>query len=124
MATLTRLLLPLALLVAVFILLRGHNQPGGGFIAGLITAVALIVQYLANGAQWTHQRMSSDSRPLIACGARDRRLHRAGELGCSATPSSPRPSAICTGPWSANSNWPRRWRSTSASSSSSSAPRC
>ncbi|MDO9465702.1 MAG: MnhB domain-containing protein, partial [Thiobacillus sp.] len=57
MATLTRILLPLALLVAVFILLRGHNQPGGGFIAGLITSVALIVQYLANGAVWTHQRM-------------------------------------------------------------------
>jgi multicomponent K+:H+ antiporter subunit A len=62
MATLTRILLPLALLVAVFILLRGHNQPGGGFIAGLITAVALIVQYLANGAQWTHQRMAA-TRP-------------------------------------------------------------
>jgi multicomponent K+:H+ antiporter subunit A len=68
MATLTRILLPLALLVAVFILLRGHNQPGGGFIAGLITSVALIVQYLANGAQWTHQRMASDSHPLIAWG--------------------------------------------------------
>jgi len=50
MATLTQLLLPLALLVAVFILLRGHNQPGGGFIAGLVTAVALIVQYLAHGS--------------------------------------------------------------------------
>ena len=68
MATLTRLLLPLALLVAVFILLRGHNQPGGGFIAGLITAVALIVQYLANGAAWTHQRLSADSHPLLVWG--------------------------------------------------------
>ncbi|MHB1145936.1 MAG: monovalent cation/H+ antiporter subunit A [Thiobacillus sp.] len=68
MATLTRILLPLALLVAAFILLRGHNQPGGGFIAGLITAVALIVQYLANGAAWTHRRMASDSHPLIAWG--------------------------------------------------------
>ena len=68
MATLTQILLPLALLVAVFILLRGHNQPGGGFIAGLITAVALIVQYLANGTHWTHQRMPSDSHPLIAWG--------------------------------------------------------
>jgi multicomponent K+:H+ antiporter subunit A len=68
MATLTRILLPLALMVAAFILLRGHNQPGGGFIAGLITAVALIVQYLANGAAWTHQRMASDNHPLIAWG--------------------------------------------------------
>ncbi|MFN3716336.1 MAG: monovalent cation/H+ antiporter subunit A [Thiobacillus sp.] len=68
MATLTRLLLPLALLVAVFIFLRGHNQPGGGFIAGLVTAVALIVQYLANGAAWTHQRLSADSHPLLFWG--------------------------------------------------------
>jgi multicomponent K+:H+ antiporter subunit A len=68
MATLTRILLPLALLVSLFILLRGHNQPGGGFIAGLIMAVALIVQYLANGAEWTQQRMASDSHPLIAWG--------------------------------------------------------
>ena len=68
MATLTRILLPLALLVAVFILLRGHNQPDDDFIAGLITSVALIVQYLANGAHWTDQRMASDSHPLIAWG--------------------------------------------------------
>jgi multicomponent K+:H+ antiporter subunit A len=49
MATFARLLLPLALLVSVFIFLRGHNLPGGGFIAGLVTAIALIMQYLANG---------------------------------------------------------------------------
>ncbi|NEV61244.1 monovalent cation/H+ antiporter subunit A [Thiorhodococcus minor] len=68
MAALTRLLLPLALLVSVFIFLRGHNQPGGGFIAGLITAVALIMQYLANGVAWTHERMSSNMHPLIGVG--------------------------------------------------------
>jgi multicomponent K+:H+ antiporter subunit A len=68
LSTLTRILLPLALLVAVFILLRGHNQPGGGFIAGLITAVALIVQYLASGAAWTHHRMALAGHPLIVWG--------------------------------------------------------
>ncbi|NEX21451.1 monovalent cation/H+ antiporter subunit A [Thiorhodococcus mannitoliphagus] len=68
MAALTRLLLPLALLVSVFIFLRGHNQPGGGFIAGLITAVALIMQYLTNGVAWTHQRMSDNMHPLIGAG--------------------------------------------------------
>ncbi|MBN2885481.1 MAG: monovalent cation/H+ antiporter subunit A [Chromatiaceae bacterium] len=68
MAALTRLLLPLALLVSVFIFMRGHQLPGGGFIAGLITAVALIMQYLANGVEWTHQRLRGNMLPLIAGG--------------------------------------------------------
>ena len=68
MATLTQLLLPLALLVAAFILLRGHNQPGGGFIAGLVTAVALIVQYLAHGGAWMRERLSGATQPVIAAG--------------------------------------------------------
>ncbi len=68
MASLTRLLLPLALLVSVFILLRGHNLPGGGFIAGLVTAVALIMQYMANGVAWTHARLSANMHPAIAAG--------------------------------------------------------
>jgi len=56
------------LLVSVFIFLRGHNLPGGGFIAGLITAIALIVQYLANGVSWTHARLPERTQPLIAAG--------------------------------------------------------
>jgi len=68
MALLTRLLLPLSLLVAVYILLRGHNLPGGGFIAGLVTAVALVMQYLANGVAWTRARLPGNLNPLIATG--------------------------------------------------------
>jgi len=68
MASLTRLLLPLALLVSVFIFLRGHNVPGGGFIAGLVTAVALIMQYLANGVAWTHARLPGNMHPMIGFG--------------------------------------------------------
>ncbi|MFB2537886.1 MULTISPECIES: monovalent cation/H+ antiporter subunit A [unclassified Acinetobacter] len=42
-------ILALALVVSLYIFLRGHNLPGGGFIAGLITSMALIVQYIALG---------------------------------------------------------------------------
>lgn len=44
-----RFLLPLALAVAAYIFWRGHNLPGGGFVAGLITAAALVLQYMALG---------------------------------------------------------------------------
>jgi multicomponent K+:H+ antiporter subunit A len=45
-----RLMLPLAWWSA-YIFWRGHNLPGGGFIAGLITAVALVLQYMAQGQE-------------------------------------------------------------------------
>ncbi len=41
--------LPVAMVVAIYIFMRGHNMPGGGFIAGLVTAVALVLQYMAMG---------------------------------------------------------------------------
>ncbi len=68
MQTLTRLLFPLMLMVAVFVFIRGHNLPGGGFIAGLIAAVALIVQYLANGIAWSSARLKVDMHTVIAGG--------------------------------------------------------
>lgn len=57
---LMRPLLPLALVVSVFILLRGHNLPGGGFIAGLITGIALMLQYLASGIEFAQSRLRID----------------------------------------------------------------
>ena len=68
LASLSRVLLPLALLVSVFIFLRGHNLPGGGFIAGLITAVALILQYLASGVQWTQARLPFNYQGMTGLG--------------------------------------------------------
>lgn len=61
-------LLPLALLVSFYIFLRGHNMPGGGFIAGLITSVALIQQYIAHGVDWVKPRIKFDYQTLIALG--------------------------------------------------------
>ena len=42
-------LLPLLLLFAIFILLRGHYKPGGGFLGGLIAAIAFVLHAFANG---------------------------------------------------------------------------
>lgn len=61
-------LLPLALLVSVYILLRGHNLPGGGFIAGLITSIALIQQYIAHGVDWVKDRLKIDYQKVIGSG--------------------------------------------------------
>ncbi|MDO9283590.1 MAG: monovalent cation/H+ antiporter subunit A [Aquabacterium sp.] len=44
-----RLVLPLALVFSAYLFWRGHNLPGGGFIAGLVTAVALVLQSMALG---------------------------------------------------------------------------
>jgi len=64
----TRALLPLALTVGVFILLRGHNMPGGGFVAGLVIGVALIMQYMASGYAWADRQMRIDYHALIGVG--------------------------------------------------------
>jgi multicomponent K+:H+ antiporter subunit A len=61
-------LLPLAILVSVYIFLRGHNVPGGGFIAGLITSVAIIQQYIAHGVQWIKPRVKLNYQWIIAGG--------------------------------------------------------
>jgi len=68
LAMISQALLPLALLVSAYIFLRGHNLPGGGFIAGLITAVAIIQQYIANGVIFMHKRLKLDYQYLIASG--------------------------------------------------------
>jgi multicomponent K+:H+ antiporter subunit A len=61
-------LLPIALLVAVFLFLRGHNEPGGGFIAALVAGVALILQHVANGARETQAQIRHDPRTYIGGG--------------------------------------------------------
>jgi multicomponent K+:H+ antiporter subunit A len=56
-AVIGRLLLPMAGVVSVFFLLRGHNEPGGGFVGGLVMATGFIAQYLVNGTLWVESRL-------------------------------------------------------------------
>ncbi|MGO1542639.1 MAG: monovalent cation/H+ antiporter subunit A [Luteimonas sp.] len=50
-ADLTQLLFPLTLTVSIYLFLRGHNAPGGGFIAGLAIAVPVLIKYVLQGAR-------------------------------------------------------------------------
>jgi len=52
-----RLMYPAAGVLAAFLLLRGHDLPGGGFVAGLVVAIAVILQYMAGGTHQTEARL-------------------------------------------------------------------
>ncbi|WP_214001836.1 monovalent cation/H+ antiporter subunit A [Acinetobacter variabilis] len=57
-------ILPVALVVSLYIFMRGHNLPGGGFIAGLITSLALIIQYVAIGQDHAEKMLGAKSGRL------------------------------------------------------------
>ncbi|MFW1813691.1 monovalent cation/H+ antiporter subunit A [Acinetobacter guillouiae] len=56
--------LPIALVVSLYIFMRGHNYPGGGFIAGLITSMALVIQYIAIGQDQAEKMLRAQSGRL------------------------------------------------------------
>ena len=64
----TRPLLPLALLVGLHLFLRGHDQPGGGFVAALVCSIAILLQYLASGFGWTDARWRIGEHRLVGWG--------------------------------------------------------
>jgi multicomponent K+:H+ antiporter subunit A len=64
----SRIVLPLTLTVGIYLFLRGHNQPGGGFIAALVVAIAFLVQYLAAGFDWSDARKPFGEHKLIGWG--------------------------------------------------------
>jgi len=68
LVVITRIILPMSLVVGLYIFLRGHNMPGGGFIAGLVVAIALVSQYMASGYAWAQERNRVPYHGLIGAG--------------------------------------------------------
>ena len=66
--TATRILVPLMLLFSVFLLLRGHDAPGGGFVGGLVVAAAYSLHAIAYGPRETRRLLRADPRSLIGAG--------------------------------------------------------
>jgi multicomponent K+:H+ antiporter subunit A len=56
-AIIVAVLFPVIIVASIFLLLRGHDQPGGGFVAGITMAVAFILQYMARGTNWVETRL-------------------------------------------------------------------
>ncbi|MCG3729117.1 Na+/H+ antiporter subunit B [Vibrio cincinnatiensis] len=63
-----RFLLPMLLLFSIFLLLRGHNEPGGGFIAGLVASSAFALHLFAFNPMQTRHLIGVDSAQLMGAG--------------------------------------------------------
>lgn len=66
--TAARFLMTLLLLFSIFLLLRGHNEPGGGFVGGLVAASAFVLYALANNAAAARAALRIDTRTFIGAG--------------------------------------------------------
>ena len=66
--TASKLLVPMSLVFALFIYFKGHQTPGGGFVGGLVAAVAIIVMRMSQGPQAMEQLLPVKPVYLIATG--------------------------------------------------------
>ena len=66
--TATRFLMPLLLLFALFLLLRGHNEPGGGFVGGLVVASSFVLYGMAFGVDRARRALLVDPSTLLSGG--------------------------------------------------------
>ena len=66
--TAVRVLMPLLLLFAVFLLMRGHNQPGGGFVGGLVVAASFILYSIAFGVDAARRALLVGPSTLLGVG--------------------------------------------------------
>ena len=61
-------IMPLQLMFSVFLLLRGHDEPGGGFIGGLVAASAFVLYAFAFGTEATRKLLRVSPRDILAAG--------------------------------------------------------
>lgn len=66
--TATRFVFSLMLLLSIFLLLRGHNEPGGGFVGGLVASAAFTLFALAHDVERARAILPLNPRLLIAAG--------------------------------------------------------
>jgi monovalent cation:proton antiporter len=68
LTTVTRLVFFVVLLFSVYLLLRGHNNPGGGFIAGVMTALAILLLSIASDLRQVRRVLQVDPKLLTGVG--------------------------------------------------------
>ena len=66
--TVSKLVLPLVLVFAIYLLMRGHNAPGGGFIAGVMAGAVIAFQYITFGSDYVGRVFNFNYRILVAMG--------------------------------------------------------
>ena len=119
-----RSMLPVSGIVAAFFFLRGHNAPGGGFVAGLVMAMGFLLQYIVFGTDWVEDRVRLAPRALIGVGLLlvlgTARRGDGGRLSAADLAHLP----LSISRWSARFTSAARCSSTSACSAWCSGPRC
>ena len=68
LTTVTRLVFFVVLLFSLYLLLRGHNSPGGGFIAGVMTALGVLLQSIASDLRYVRLVFRAEPRVLAGIG--------------------------------------------------------
>lgn len=68
LSTTARAIMPLTLIFSLYLLMRGHNAPGGGFVGGLVAAVAFALASLADGVATARRALKVDPHVLMGVG--------------------------------------------------------
>ena len=66
--TISKILLPVLMIFSIFLLLRGHNEPGGGFIGGLVASAGIIFYTISYGTKIARELLGTNPFNIIASG--------------------------------------------------------